>query len=91
MRQWPDYKISLAGAKPNKTGDGLDLSGVDFVWCMTAATWGFSASDTAEMLLQVSEHARLAGNGERYARKTADKAAAWVEQRRQNRASSYRR
>jgi RepB DNA-primase N-terminal domain len=58
LRQWPDYQYNLDRAKPNKTGDGLDLSGVDFVWCMTAATWGFGVDDTAEMLLQVSEHAR---------------------------------
>jgi hypothetical protein len=90
LRQWPDYQYNLDRAKPNKTGDGLDLSGVDFVWCMTAATWGFDANDTAEMLLQVSEHARHPTNGPRYAKKTADKAAGYVEGRRQERAARHR-
>jgi len=46
MRTWPDYRYNLDRAKPNKTGEGLDLSGADFVWCMTAATWGFGVNDT---------------------------------------------
>jgi hypothetical protein len=90
LRQWPDYQYNLDRAKPKKNGDGLDLSGVDFVWCMTAATWGFGANDTAEMLLQVSEHARHPSNGPRYAKKTADKAAAWVAQRREQRTARHR-
>jgi hypothetical protein len=90
LRDWPKYEISLAGAKPKKNGDGLDLSGVDFIWCMTAATWGFGVNDTAEMLLQVSEHARHPSNGPRYAKKTADKAAAWVSQRREQRTARHR-
>jgi RepB DNA-primase from phage plasmid len=83
LRQWPDYQYNLDRAKPNQTGDGLDLSGVDFVWCMTAATWGFSVADTAEMLLQVSEHARYPSNGKEYAERTAKNAAGYVERRRQ--------
>ena len=83
LRQWPDYQYNLDRARPNKTGDGLDLSGVDFVWCMTAATWGFDVNDTAEKLLELSAHARLPGNGKDYARRTAANAAAYVEQRRQ--------
>ena len=75
-------ELYLTGA--NKTGDGLDLSGVDFVWCMTAATWGFDANDTAEKLLEVSEHARHPSNGKRYAVKTANNAAGYVEARRQH-------
>lgn len=90
LRQWPDYQYNLDRAKPNKTGDGPDLSGVDFVWCMTAATWGFGVTDTAEMLLQVSEHARLPGNGRPYAERTAKNAAGYVERRRQNRQNQFR-
>jgi hypothetical protein len=85
MRTWPDYQYNLDRAKPNKTGDGPDLSGVDFVWCMTAATWGFSVSDMAEMLLQMSAHARLPANGRPYAERTAKNAAGYVERRRQSR------
>jgi hypothetical protein len=90
LRQWPDYQYNLDRAKPKKNGDGLDLSGVDFVWCMTAATWGFGVNDTAEMLLQVSEHARHPSNGPRYAKKTADRAAGYVAQRREQRTARHR-
>jgi hypothetical protein len=83
LRQWPDYQYNLDRARPNKTGDGLDLSGVDFVWCMTAATWGFEVSDTAEKLLEVSEHARHPSNGKDYALRTARTATGYVERRRQ--------
>ena len=83
LRQWPDYQYNLDRAKPNMTGDGLDLSGVDFVWCMTAVTWGFAVNDTAEMLLQVSQHARHPSNGKEYAERTARNAARMVERRRQ--------
>jgi RepB DNA-primase N-terminal domain len=91
MRTWPDYQYNLERAKPNKTGDGLDLSGVDFVWCMTAATWGFGVSDTAEMLLRVSEHARLPANGKEYAERTAKNAAGYVERRRQQKQMRHSR
>jgi hypothetical protein len=87
MRTWPDYQYNLDRAKPNKTGDGLDLSGVDFVWAMTCATWGFGVGDTAEMLLQVSAHARQPANGRPYAERTAKNAAGYVERRRQTRQS----
>lgn len=83
LRTWPDYQYNLDRAKPKKTGDGPDLSGVDFVWCMTAATWGFDMNDTAEKLLELSEHANHPSNGPDYARRTAANAARYVEQRRQ--------
>jgi hypothetical protein len=91
LRQWPDYRYNLDRAKPNKTGDGPDLSGVDFVWCMTAATWGFDVNDTAEKLLEVSEHANLPANGKKYAERTAAKAARYVEQRRQQKQIKHAR
>jgi hypothetical protein len=50
---------------------------------MTAATWGFDVNDTAEKLLELSEHARHPSNGPDYAKRTARNAAAYVEQRRQ--------
>ena len=90
LRQWPDYQYSLDRAKPNKTGDGPDLSGVDFVWCMTAATWGFSVNDAAEKLLEVSEHARHPSNGLGYAKRTAQNAAHYVARRREQRATRHR-
>ena len=91
MRRWPDYQICADGAPPNAAGTGPDLSRADFVWCMTAATWGFSVTDTAEMLLDVSEHARLPSNGEDYAERTAENAAGYVERRRRNRQGERRR
>jgi hypothetical protein len=90
LRDWPDYQYNLDRAKPNKTGDGLDLSGVDFVWCMTASTWGFGVNDTAEMLLQVSEHARHPSNGPQYAKRTAQNAAGYVARRREQRTARHR-
>jgi hypothetical protein len=90
MRQWPDYQYNLDRAKPNQSGTGLDLSGVDFVWCMTASTWGFDVNDTAEKLLEVSEHARAPGNGSDYAKRTAQNAARYVGKRREQRATRHR-
>jgi hypothetical protein len=90
MRQWPDFQYNLDRAKPNKAGTGPDLSGVDFVWCMTAATWGFDVNDTAEELLKVSEHARQQSDPEDYAKRTAKNAAGYVERRRQNRQNIFR-
>jgi hypothetical protein len=40
-RRWPSYADSLAGAPMNRDGTGPDRSRADFVWCMTAITWGF--------------------------------------------------
>jgi hypothetical protein len=91
LRKWPDYQYNLDRAKPNKTGDGLDLSGVDFVWCMTCSTWGFEEKDIIERLLEVSEHARLPDNGKPYAERTAKNAAHYIERSRQTRQSRFAR
>ena len=50
---------------------------------MTAHTWGFGEKEITETLLEVSEHARMPDNGQPYAERTAKRAAAYVEQRRQ--------
>jgi hypothetical protein len=83
LRQWPSYEIAADGAPLNKAGTGPDLSRADFVWCMTCGTWGFDEKEITERLLQVSEHARAAGNGQPYAERTARNAAFAVERRRQ--------
>ena len=83
LRTWPDYQYNLDRAKPNKTGTGPDLSGVDFVWCMTCSTWGFEEKDIIDRLLEVSEHARLPDNGRPYAERTAKNAARYIERSRQ--------
>ena len=76
-RQWPDYARCVKGAPLNSDESGPDISRADFVWCMTAIDWGWSAEDTAARLM---EHSRKAQeNGEAYAARTASNAAAAVE------------
>jgi len=55
---WPDYARSLAGAPPNRQGNGPDRSMADFNWCMTAIDWRWSIEDTAARPPEVSERAR---------------------------------
>jgi hypothetical protein len=79
-RKWPNYGMCLDGAPLNSEGDGPDTSRADFVWCMTAITWGFGVNDTAEQLMEESEKAKA--NGKSYAELTARNAALAVERRR---------
>ena len=79
-RQWPSYAQALDGAPPDSEGLGPDRSRADFVWCMTAITWGFEIDATAERLLAESSKARTAGKG--YAEATAKNAALAVARRR---------
>lgn len=84
-RKWPDYERCVQAAPLNQDKTGPDISRADFVWCMTASDWGFSIEETAEHLMQLSTKAQ--DNGEKYARLTAQNAAAAVERRQaQNRA-----
>lgn len=53
-----------------------DISRADFTWCMIAIDWGWSVTDTAARLMQLSPKARE--NGERYTLRTAQNAAAVV-------------
>lgn len=87
--RWPSYDKALAGAPLNSEGDGPDRSKADFVWCMTAITWGFEIDETARQLMQEDSKARqllAEPNGQRlataYALLTATKAAEAVERRR---------
>ena len=57
-----------------------DVSRADFVFCMTAITWGWSVDDTAERLME--ESAKAQANGKNYAALTARNAAIAVERRR---------
>jgi hypothetical protein len=52
----------------------------DFVWCMTAITWGWTVDETKARLMEESTKAQE--NGERYADLTARNAALAVERRR---------
>jgi hypothetical protein len=79
-RVWPSYTVALEGAPLDSEGQGPDRSRADFVWCMTANTWGFGVDATAERLMEESSKART--NGETYAQTTARNAALAVQRRR---------
>ena len=55
--------MCLDGAPLNSEGTGPDTSRADFVWCMTAITWGRSVDQTAERLLEESAKAKTNGTG----------------------------
>jgi hypothetical protein len=80
-RKWPSYARCLDGAPLNSEETGPDISRADFVWCMTAITWGWSVDETAARLMEESTKAR--GNGKPYAELTARNAALAVERRHQ--------
>jgi hypothetical protein len=77
-RTWPDYERCVAGATPNKEGDGPDRSMADFFWCMMAAQRDWGIDEIADKLLEVSARAqeRLWLKDEGYALITAQNAAA---------------
>ena len=79
-RSWPSYTRCLDGAPLNSEETGPDVSRADFVFCMTAITWGWSVDDTAERLME--ESAKAQANGKNYAALTARNAALAVERRR---------
>jgi hypothetical protein len=80
-RKWPSYARCVDGAPMNSEGTGPDVSRADFVFCMTAITWGWSVDDAADRLMEESAKART--NGKAYAELTARNAALAVERRRQ--------
>ena len=80
-KRWPRYDLCLAGAPPNRDQAGPDKSRADFTWCMTAIDWGWGTDATASQLLEISDKARE--NGERYALRTAERAAEAVARNRQ--------
>jgi hypothetical protein len=79
-RSWPSYSRCLDGAPLNSEETGPDVSRADFVFCMTAITWGWSVDATAERLME--ESAKAQSNGKNYAALTARNAALAVERRR---------
>ena len=79
-RRWPSYERCLDGAPLNSEETGPDVSRADFVFCMTAITWGWNVQQTAERLMDESTKARTNGRG--YADLTARNAALAVERRR---------
>jgi len=71
-KRWPDYQRCIDGAPTNSDGSGPDVSRADWVWCMTAASWGWPENEIAQQLKLLSSKARE--NGERYVALTASKA-----------------
>jgi hypothetical protein len=80
-RSWPDYLRCVAGAPPNHAKDGPDISHADFMWTLMALRRGHTIEDTAARLAELSSKA--AENGDSYALRTAQNAAAVVEKERQ--------
>ena len=80
-RRWPSYARCVDGAPLNNDEIGPDISKADFVWCMTAITWGWTVDETKARLMEESTKAQE--NGERYADLTARNAALAVERRHQ--------
>ena len=78
-RQWPSYARCVEGAPPNRDKTGPDISRADFVFCMTAISWGWSVDETTERLIMESPKAQE--NGEGYAARTARNAASAAERR----------
>jgi hypothetical protein len=87
-RRWPSYERCVDGAPLNSEETGPDISRADFVWCMTAITWGWSTAETAERLMEESTKAQANGRG--YADLTARNAAQAVERRRQQPIGQHR-
>jgi len=83
-RSWPDYQRCVAEAPLNHAGTAPDVSRADFFWCMLAARRGWSPEEVAGRLMELSGKARQ--NGEHYARKTAENAAAVCDRQRLSRA-----
>jgi hypothetical protein len=87
-RRWPSYARCVEGAPLNSEGNGPDVSRADFVWCMTAISWGWSVDETAARLIEESAKAR--DNGEGYADLTALNASKAVERGRRPAAATVR-
>src|SRR5262249_46613010 len=78
-RTWPCYQRCVQGAPPARDGDRPDISRADFTFCLLALDWGFGVEATAARLRQETTKARE--NGEAYALRTAQNAAAALERR----------
>ena len=72
-KAWPSYERCLQNAPLAHQGDRPDVSRADFTFCLLAIDWGWSLEQTSQRLLEKSRKARE--NGERYARRTAERAA----------------
>ena len=78
-RGWPSYQRCVAGAPQAREGGRPDISRADFTFCLLVLDWGFGVEETAARLIQESSKAKE--NGEAYARRTVDNAAAALARR----------
>jgi hypothetical protein len=79
-RGWPSYQRCVEKAPPARSGDHADISRADFTFCLLAIDWGWGVEETAARLMR--ESAKAQAEGEAYACRTAQNAAAALEQRR---------
>lgn len=79
-RRWPSYERCLQNAPMAHGTDRPDISRADFTFCLIAIDWGWSIGEVTARLLEQSCKAHE--NGERYARLTAERAAAAAFRRR---------
>jgi RepB DNA-primase from phage plasmid len=79
-KAWPSYERCLQNAPAAHGSHRPDVSRADFTFCLIAIDWGWSIEETSARLLQKSSKAHE--NGEGYARRTAQRAAAAVDRRR---------
>jgi len=78
-RAWPSYERCVRDAPLTQRGDRPDISRADFTFCLMAIDWGWSIEQTRQLLLEKSSKAQE--NGDRYAQRTAERAAAAVARR----------
>ena len=78
-RGWPSYQRCVENAPPARSGDRPDISRADYTFCLLAIDWGWSVEESAARLIQESGKAQE--NGEAYALRTAQSAAAALQRR----------
>ncbi|MHB1424708.1 MAG: RepB family DNA primase [Gemmataceae bacterium] len=78
-RGWPSYQRCVQGAPEAHDGGRPDISRADFTFCLLAIDWGWTVEETAARLMQESNKAKE--DGEAYARRTAENAAAALARR----------
>jgi RepB DNA-primase from phage plasmid len=77
---WPSYERCVFNAPLAHGTERPDISRADFTFCLLAIDWGWGVAQVAERLMLHSRKARE--NGESYALRTAERAAAAIARRR---------
>jgi RepB DNA-primase from phage plasmid len=76
---WPSYECCVRNAPLAHGQERPDISRADFTFCLLAIDWGWDVEQVTERLMLHSRKARQ--NGEAYARRTAESAAAAIARR----------